>query len=79
MKDVTHKTTLTALTIVAAATLSSLPAASQPVRPDPPQPDRMPPRETRARWVPRDTLCCRRHSPAIPDESPWGGGWLAAQ
>jgi hypothetical protein len=43
MKDVTRKTTLTALAIVAAATLISLPAASQPVRPDsPPRPDRMP-------------------------------------
>jgi hypothetical protein len=43
MKDMTHKTTLTALAIVAAATLTSLPAASQPVRRDfPPRLDRMP-------------------------------------
>jgi hypothetical protein len=43
MKDMTRKTTLTALAIVTAATLSSLPAASQPVRPDSsPRPDRIP-------------------------------------
>ena len=43
MKHVTHKTTIAALAIVAAATSIALPAASQPVRPDlPPLPDRTP-------------------------------------